>query len=398
MSFETLRTTWEKLGEIDPFWAILSNPEMENNRWELEQFFRSGRLEIEHALNEIQYLGFSLRFGRALDFGCGVGRNTQALASYFERVDGVDIALPMIQRANQLNSSGNKIRFSTNQRPDLTLFENETFDFIYSRIVLQHMNPVFAKKYLSEFIRILHPGGLLAFQALVGPATQESPAPIVEPYLRQSGFCSALIETDSKPLILRPNQDRIVSVRVKNTSQMVWNALRESSGQHEVLLGNHWLLPNGSLLKLDDGRTSIPRMMSPQDEVILDLLIRAPETAGNYVLELDIVREQVAWFSEKGNKTVRIPVTVEPPIDSHTESEVRGSPVRAWFSSIRSAVSRKHAQQTPAPNDKPQFEMHGIPVAEVFTTIEESGARIFAIQTDGSAGPAWRSFFYYAAK
>ena len=38
-------------------------------------------------------------------------------------------------------------------------------DFIYSRIVLQHVNSRYAvRSYLSEFARVLAPGGLLVFQ------------------------------------------------------------------------------------------------------------------------------------------------------------------------------------------------------------------------------------------
>ena len=42
--------------------------------------------------------------------------------------------------------------------------ESSSVDFIYSRLVLQHMRPRFIRRYLAEFVRILKPGGVLLFQ------------------------------------------------------------------------------------------------------------------------------------------------------------------------------------------------------------------------------------------
>ena len=39
----------------------------------------------------------SVRRSRSLDFGCGIGRLTQAMAEFFEVCDGVDISPTMIR-------------------------------------------------------------------------------------------------------------------------------------------------------------------------------------------------------------------------------------------------------------------------------------------------------------
>lgn len=54
--------------------------------------------------------------------------------------------------------------FHLHSNDDLTIFDDNTFHFIYSNIVLQHMEPKYAKNYIREFIRILKPNGLLIFQ------------------------------------------------------------------------------------------------------------------------------------------------------------------------------------------------------------------------------------------
>lgn len=99
--------------------------------------------------------------GSALDFGCGVGRLTQALALYFASCIGVDISQQMIQKAGSLNRYAH-CRYLAN--PDAQLpFADASFSFIYSNIVLQHVPQRFSKKYLREFVRVLAPGGVLVF-------------------------------------------------------------------------------------------------------------------------------------------------------------------------------------------------------------------------------------------
>ena len=107
--------------------------------------------------------GVAIERGRALDFGCGVGRLTQALAEHFDSCDGVDLAASMIERARELNENGERVRFHHNDAPDLRLFGDGSFDFILSLIALQHMEPELMRGYLREFLRVLRPGGVAFF-------------------------------------------------------------------------------------------------------------------------------------------------------------------------------------------------------------------------------------------
>jgi len=67
------------------------------------EFFESGLKEINAVMRYVESLGIDVSRRRALDFGCGVGRLTQAIANYFEEVYGVDIALSMIEQATKCN-------------------------------------------------------------------------------------------------------------------------------------------------------------------------------------------------------------------------------------------------------------------------------------------------------
>jgi ubiquinone/menaquinone biosynthesis C-methylase UbiE len=161
--FRRLHDTWESLGQRDPLWAILSTPESRGNRWDEAEFFRTGEDEVARLFDRLNGLRISIERGRALDFGCGVGRVTRAFATRFDRVDGVDIAPSMIRFADEHNGNTDRCWYHTNRSPNLRLFESNTFDFVYSRIVLMHIPPRFTKQYITEFSRILRPGGLAVF-------------------------------------------------------------------------------------------------------------------------------------------------------------------------------------------------------------------------------------------
>lgn len=164
MDINKLRENWDAFGKTDPLWAILTANGKRGNSWTIEEFFGTGRSEIENLLKHLAQLNATPQFGKALDFGCGVGRLSQALAEYFEEVYGVDIAASMINLANLYNTAPQKCKYMLNEYDNLDIFYDNTFDFIYTNIVLQHMKPKYSKKYIVELIRILKANGSLVFQ------------------------------------------------------------------------------------------------------------------------------------------------------------------------------------------------------------------------------------------
>lgn len=174
MALKHVQETYDALGAKDPLYAVLSFPGMEGNRWDPEAFFARGRDEIDTMLAKLADQGRSPKTGRALDFGCGVGRLSQALATHFDQVDGVDISTSMIAAARDFNRFGERCHYHVNTTADLSLFPEKTFDFIYSNITLQHIPPEASECYIGEFIRILKPGGLALFQVPSGPRRPRS--------------------------------------------------------------------------------------------------------------------------------------------------------------------------------------------------------------------------------
>jgi len=172
-------------------WAVLTEPDRVGGRWDAEEFFATGREEIGRVMRLAEALGLPARRDDALDFGCGVGRLTQALADHFGTATGVDIAPSMLAAANRYNTHANA-RFVRNEKPDLSVFDDASFDFVYSTIVLQHMPPEFSLGYVREFGRLLRPGGLAVFTLPTGPSDtligrlyRVVPRPLIHAYLQR---------------------------------------------------------------------------------------------------------------------------------------------------------------------------------------------------------------------
>jgi len=91
---------------------------------------------------------------------------SQALTTHFEEVHGVDVSAPMVKKANEFNRYPDLCTYHLNPRPDLQLFPSNHFDFIYSNIVLQHIEPENSLEYIREFFRIIKPDGTVVFQVL----------------------------------------------------------------------------------------------------------------------------------------------------------------------------------------------------------------------------------------
>ena len=70
----------------------------------------------------------------------------------------------MIDRANELNRAPKSCAFLHNTGPDLSSLEEGSASFVYTSIVLQHMEQRYSIGYLREFGRLLAPGGILVAQ------------------------------------------------------------------------------------------------------------------------------------------------------------------------------------------------------------------------------------------
>ena len=85
-------------------------------------------------------------------------------------------------------------------------------------------------------------------------------------------------------------------VKVTNSSSFAWPA----SGTAAVRLAYHWLDPAGKVIVWDGQRSPLPADVPVGGTVTVPVSIPTPLKAGTYLLQIDLVREGVAWFSAAG--------------------------------------------------------------------------------------------------
>jgi SAM-dependent methyltransferase len=163
MNLERHRHDWERLAEVDPLWAVLTQPDKRGKRWDREEFLATGEAEVAEVLAAAERWLPNVR-RRALDFGCGAGRLTRALAARFDTAVGVDISEAMVETARALNADVTGCEFRVNTSADLAQFADGEFGFVYSSLVLQHLPTVeLVNAYVGEFLRVVAPEGLVVF-------------------------------------------------------------------------------------------------------------------------------------------------------------------------------------------------------------------------------------------
>lgn len=166
MKIPDMVKNWEAWGTQDPMFAILTDPDKAEGRWNEQEFFSSGEKRVEERLKWLETRGIKVQHGLALDFGCGIGRLTNPLAKHFKQVHGVDVSASMIERARRLCRFPDRIEYFQNTASDLSAFRGNNYDLIYSELVLQHIPPRYQLSYIEDFLRLLSPKGLAYFQTI----------------------------------------------------------------------------------------------------------------------------------------------------------------------------------------------------------------------------------------
>jgi SAM-dependent methyltransferase len=359
MDLNDTKLNWELFGKLDPLRAILHTKPGEGE-WELEAFFKTGEQEVAGQMEHLSRLGVEVQRGSCLDFGCGVGRLTQALCAHFSHSTGIDIAESMIERAKRLNQHPGGCNYVVNDKPNLECFEDESFDMVLSIIVLQHINPRYSKRYIREFMRVLRPGGVAVFQV---PTSRSAGA---EDSRLGEGAYRAAIEVKTSLASMPAGTRSPVTVVVQNTGDSTWPA---PSG---IRLGNHWR--SDQRLIRDDARTELGRDVSPGERVELELWVTAPAISERYVLEFDLVHEGVTWFEQCGSAVAAIPVDVTVgPVSPSVNGDDSAPPL-------------------------PVMEMHCIPESEVRRLLGAAGGEVIDASPYEVAGGDFASVRYVARR
>jgi phosphoglycerol transferase MdoB-like AlkP superfamily enzyme len=107
------------------------------------------------------------------------------------------------------------------------------------------------------------------------------------------------------PALVWVDRMQTVRMRLRNTGTATWS---EASGDH---LSYHWLAPDGTMVTRDGARTSFPAPVPPGKEVEVEARLEGPKEPGRWLLEWEMVREQVRWYGPPASgEDLRIPVRV----------------------------------------------------------------------------------------
>jgi ubiquinone/menaquinone biosynthesis C-methylase UbiE len=103
--------------------------------------------------------------GTALEIGCGPGRLMRPMSRHFSEIHGVDVSDEMIALARQRLADIPHAIPHLNDGASLREFEDQSFDFVYSYAVFQHIpDREVIMAYLREIHRVLKTGGLTRLQ------------------------------------------------------------------------------------------------------------------------------------------------------------------------------------------------------------------------------------------
>jgi len=364
MNLHDLQRHWDAFGEQDPMWAILTDPARKGRRWTAEEFFATGVAEIEALMGEARRFGLPASRRRALDFGCGLGRLTQALADHCDEALGLDVAPSMVAQAATFNRHGARVRYEVQTAPPFHQIASRSMDLVYTGRVLQHIAPVYAREYIRELARVVAPGGFLSFDV----PSRWLDAPVLPPGALPIGAYRAAI--DARRLPVADATEVVVEVAITNAGTETWPA------DAPLNLGNHWLTRDGAVVVADDRRVAVPRPIAPGHTVTVTFTAPRSTVDGADVLELDVVHEGVAWFAWHGSPTARLDVGV--PAAAPATATVPAPPAT-----------------TPAtPAFAPVMEMHAVPREDVEALLAAAGVRLLRVRPEAHCGPRWEAFRY----
>jgi hypothetical protein len=180
--------------------------------------------------------------------------------------------------------------------------------------------------------------------------------------MADAAYCAELRVAPGSLAAMPAGSSATIDITVRNSSDVVWNT-------YGLAVGNHWVDDRGRTVRLDDGRSQLPQAeIAPGASVTVPITISAPDEAGSYHLELDVVHEYVTWFADRGPSAVQVPVVVESIAPTFGgEQLIAGS-------------------EAPSNDSGPSMEMHFVPVDRVIAHLEADGLQLVDAAGSGSDG------------
>ncbi len=123
-----------------------------------------------------------------------------------------------------------------------------------------------------------------------------------------SVYREEIVAIDS-PSVMHAGEKRDVRFKVKNLGDSNWPAVGTKDFRYQVNMGDRWI---GAGATAEDNRAAMKADLPAGGETEMTLAVTAPQTPGEYTLEIDMVHEGVTWFKERGARPLRLSVRVAP--------------------------------------------------------------------------------------
>ena len=159
---ERMRSDWNRRAREDAYFYVAFARQNQSD----EDFFASAAETLPTLERELSRLPQQRAEERsALEIGCGPGRLMGPMSKHFGEIHGVDISEEMIGLAQERLKTIPHARLHVTPQSDLSMFRDNTLDFVYSYTVFQHIpSREVVLNYLRESRRVLKPGGILCCQ------------------------------------------------------------------------------------------------------------------------------------------------------------------------------------------------------------------------------------------
>jgi SAM-dependent methyltransferase len=221
---------WRQIGATEPFWGVLADPRFKSENLtaeNVESFYSSGLDHIGDIVERLRRQTGAPPRGRALDFGCGAGRLSEAMTAHADSVVGYDISPGMLEKARQRQGAA---RY-TDVLPD------GSFDWINSFIVLQHIPPERGMALLEDLLDRLAPGGHISLHVTVWREPHLNSAPRLLRLRRAIARARGRIRADSG-LIMMYDYDlsRLVQSLERHGVEEINLVTTNHGGHHGVIL------------------------------------------------------------------------------------------------------------------------------------------------------------------
>jgi hypothetical protein len=111
------------------------------------------------------------------------------------------------------------------------------------------------------------------------------------------------------PSAMHPGEKKDLRFKVRNLGNQTWPAVGTKDFRYQINMGDRWITGG---TRTEDNRAVMSGDLPPGAETQITLTVHAPQTPGEYALEIDMVHEGVTWFSERGARPLRLNVRVAP--------------------------------------------------------------------------------------